>query len=123
MDSRCQYTMEQNNILFERDKKKISKLISEGNSLMDISKQENISYHSVQKRILKSIKNIDTTKVELGYKDAPYYDTEEEMLIDKEYNYNNLSEDEKEIYNQREEASSIVRYFTNNDGLYGGCEG
>lgn len=123
MDSRCQYTMEQNNILFDRDKKKISKLISEGNSLMDISKQENISYHSVQKRILKSIKNIDTTKVELGYKDAPYYETEEEMLIDKEYNYNNLSENEKEIYNQREEASGIVRYFTNNDGLHGGCEG
>lgn len=119
MDSRCKYTMEQNNMLFE--KSNVNKMIIEGKSLMDISKDLGVSFHCVQSRV--SVKNIDTTSIELGYKDAPYYETEEEMLIDKEYNYNTLSDDEKEIYDQRETAGSLGWYFASNDGLYGGHQG
>jgi hypothetical protein len=115
--------MEQNNMLFEKEKRKINKMVIDGKSIMDIGERLGMSYYYVQSRIIKSIKNIDTTSIELGYKDAPYYDTEEEMLIEKEYNYNTLSNDEKEIYDQREAAGSLGRYFASNDGLYGGHQG
>ncbi len=118
MESGPKYTMEQNNILFEKEKRNINKMVIDGKSVMDISKDLGVSFHCVQSRL--SVKNIDTTKIELGYKDAPYYDTEEEMLIEKKYNYENLSDDEKEIYDQREAAGSLGRYFASNDGLYGG---
>lgn len=117
MDSRCRYTMEQNNILFERDRLEISQLILDGKTLMEISKDLGVSFHCVQKRAL--VKNIDTTTVELGYKDGPYYETEEEMLIEKEYNYENLSDEERKIYDQREKDGSLGSYFASDDGLYG----
>jgi transposase len=108
-------------MLFEKQSRNINKMIVDGKSVMDISKDLDVSYHCVQSRIAKSMINIDTTKVELGHKDAPYYDTEEEMLIEKKYNYENLSNEEREIYDQREADGSLGSYFASNDGLYGGC--
>jgi hypothetical protein len=93
-------------------------MVIDGRSVMDISKDLGVSFHCVQSRL--SVKNIDTTKVELGYKDSPYYDTEEEMLIEKEYNYENLSDDERKIYDQREADGSLGSYFASYDGLHGG---
>lgn len=110
--------MEQNNILFERDIRKINQMAADGESLMQISKQIGVSFHCVQSRI--SMKNICTTSIDFGHKDSPYYSTEEEMLIEKEYNYENLSDDEKEIYDQRKADGSLGSYFASNDGLYGG---
>tara|TARA_R100000734_G_C3204360_1_gene21975 strand:+ start:207 stop:449 length:243 start_codon:yes stop_codon:yes gene_type:complete len=41
----------------------------------------------------------------MGHKNEPYYKTEKEMLEDKIYNYESLSEDEKKIYNKKYERS------------------
>jgi len=105
-------------MLFEKQKRNINKMVVDGKSVMNISKDLGVSFHCVQSRL--SVKNIDTTKIELGYKDAPYYDTEEEMLIEKEYNDENLSDDERKIYDQREADGSLGSYFASYDGLYGG---
>ena len=43
---------------------------------------------------------IGTAVKKMGSKTEPYYETEEEMLKEKVYDYESLSESEKEIYDK-----------------------
>ena len=112
-----QSTMVHNSIMFQKNKLKIKELCAQGKTLEEISKLTGISPHIIQRNIKKAIVNHFGT-IELGHKDEPYYESEEEMLT--EINFNNLSDDEKEIYNKRKETGELGRYFASNDGLHGG---
>ena len=109
--------MVHNSIMFQKNKTRIKELCAQGKTLQEISQITGVIEHVVQRNLKKAILN-HTGNIELGHKDEPYYKTEEEML--NEINFNNLSDDEKEIYNEREKAGLLGRYFASNDGLHGG---
>ena len=112
-----QSTMVHNSIMFQKNKSRIRELCAQGKTIRDISEITGVIEHIIQRNLKKAILN-HVGNIELGHKDGPYYDTEEEMLT--EINFNNLSDDEKEIYNKRKETGELGRYFTSNDGLHGG---
>lgn len=114
-----QFTMVHNSIMFQRNKYRIKKLCAEGKTIKQISSITGVVEHIVQRNLKKAILN-HAGNIEIGHKDEPYYETEEEMLNEVEYNFNNLSDGEKEIYNQREKDGELGRYFTSTNGLYGG---
>lgn len=59
----------------------------------------------------------------LGYKDETYF-SEDELINQKfNFNFNDLSYDEQQIYLEREKTGLLGRYFTNHDGLHGRCQG
>jgi len=67
----------------------------------------------------KKIISIKDQHIEIGYKKLEDFLSEDQMLNTIEYKYENLSNGEKEIYDQREKDGSLGKYFTYNDGLYG----
>jgi hypothetical protein len=105
--------------MFQKNKYRIKELCQEGKTVKEISKLTGVVEHIVQRNLKKAILN-HAGNIELGHRDEPYYETEEEMLNEVEYNFNNLSDGEKEIYNQREKDGELGRYFTSTNGLYGG---
>jgi len=93
----------------------IKELIMLGHSMRKIAKKLGISFMSIH-----AFFSLKKSVAILGHKDQAYF-TEEEMLTEKNYSFKNLSNDEKKIYKQREEAGLLGSYFTSNDGLHGGC--
>ena len=119
MELKHQYTMVHNSIMFQKNKSRIRQLCTEGKTIKEISEITGVQIEIVSKKIkgiiVKHYGNID-----LGYKDGPYYDTEEEMFNNKEYNFNSLSDGERKIYIEREKAGELGKYFTSTNGLHGG---
>ena len=113
-----QSTMVHNSIMFQKNKSRIKQLCAEGKTLEEISEITGVQVCIVQKHI-RGILVKHYGKIDLGYKDGPYYESEEEMFNEKEYNFNSLSDGEKEIYNQREKDGQLGKYFTSANGLYG----
>lgn len=111
--------MVRNSIMFQKNKTRIKELCTEGKTLEEISEITGVPAWIIQKFIrgiiVKHYGNID-----LGYKDSPYYESEEEMFNDKEYNFNSLSDGEREIYIEREKAGELGKYFASPYGLHGG---
>jgi hypothetical protein len=104
--------------MFQKNKSRIKELCAEGKTLDEISEITGVQVCIVQKYI-RGILVRHYGKVDLGYKDGPYYETEEEMFNKKEYDFNSLSDGEKEIYNQREKDGQLGKYFASAHGLYG----
>lgn len=109
-----------NSLTIEKNKTLIRKLTVEGRSVQYIADQIGVGVHALNRKYLSSLSaNVELHRVELGHKDEPYYLTEEEMLKEVKYDYNTLSDEEKQIYNKRQEAGELGRYFTSDDGLHG----
>jgi hypothetical protein len=111
--------MVHNSIMFQKNKSKIKQLCAEGKTLYEISEITGVQVCIVQKYI-RGILVKHYGKLDLGYKDGPYYESEEEIFNKKEYDYNSLSDGEKEIYNQREKTGELGKHFASAHGFYGG---
>ena len=85
-----------------------------GYSIRQVSKELGISVISIH-----AFFSLKKEVAVFGHKDQAYF-TEKEMLTEKYYSFKNLSNDEKKIYKQREEAGVLGSHFTSNDGLHGG---
>jgi hypothetical protein len=103
--------------MFQKNKSKIKELCAEGKTLEEISKITKVKIWIIQKYI-KGIIVKHGGNVDLGYKDGPYYESEDEMLT--EINFNNLSDGEREIYIEREKTGELGKYFASPYGFYGG---
>lgn len=101
----------------------IKRDIINGELIENLPNKYNISWHFLIHNLVHAIGPSHDTKGEFGYKKADDFLSEEEMLNTIEYNYENLSYGEKEIYHEREKDGSLGKYFTSNDGLYGGHQG
>ena len=110
--------MVHNSIMFQKNKSRIKELCTEGKTLQQISEITGVQVCIVQK-YLRGIIVKHYGKLDFGYKDDPYYESEEEMFNKKEYDFNSLSDGEKEIYNQREKDGQLGKYFASAHGLYG----
>ena len=119
MTSKQRSMMEHNIMTFQKNRSKIKELMLEGKTSKQISKILKTSWWAVQKYSSDVIMN-HIGNIELGKKDGPYYETEEEMFNDKEYNFNNLSDGEREIYIEREKTGELGKYFASPYGFYGG---
>ena len=97
--------------------------IINGELIENLPSKYNISWHFLIDNLIHAIGPSHDTKGEFGYKKIDDFLSEEEMLNTIEYNYENLSYGEKEIYHQREEDGCLGRYFASNDGLHGGHQG
>lgn len=76
-------------------KQKVFDMIARGVHISDLMDKLDITFTA-----LNDIMNYKPSlKAVLGYKDDSYF-TEEEMLNQKEYNYDDLSDIEKDIYNR-----------------------
>ena len=113
-----QSTMVHNSIMFQKNKSRIKELCAEGKTLEEISETTGVSSYIVQKYI-RGILVKHYGKVDLGYKDGPYYESEEEMFNKKEYDFNSLSDGEKEIYIEREKTGELGKHFASAHGFYG----
>ena len=113
-----QSTMVHNSIMFQKNKSRIKQLCAEGKTLQEIREITGVSSYIFQKCI-RGILVKHYGKVELGHKDEPYYESEEEMFNKKEYDFNSLSDGEREIYIEREKTGELGKYFASAHGLYG----
>ena len=114
-------TMVRNSLTIEKNRTLIRQLTVEGRSVDYIAKQIGVGTHALSRKYLSSLTaNVELHRVEIGHKDEPYYLTEEEMLNEVKYDYNTLSDEEKQIYNERQEAGILGMDFTSDDGFYGG---
>ncbi len=114
-----QSTMVHNSIMLQKNKSKIKELFTEGKTLDEISEITGVKVWIISRK-LKGMLVKHYGKLDLGYKDGPYYESEEEMFNKKEYDYNSLSDGEKEIYNERKKTGELGKYFASPNGFYGG---
>ena len=112
-------TMVHNSIMFQKNKSRIKELCTEGKTLQQISEITGVQVCVVQK-YLREILAKHYGNIDLGHKDIPYYESEEEMFNKKEYDFNSLSDEEREIYIEREKTGELGKYFASAHGLYGG---
>ena len=112
-----QSTMVHNSIMFQKNKYRIRELCTEGKSVQEISEITGVKIDVISRNIKKIIVK-HYGNLTLGYKDGPYYESEEEML--NEVNFNNLSDEEREIYIEREKTGELGKYFASTNGLHGG---
>lgn len=110
--------MEKHISILMKNKEKITKMMIDGVDCNIIAKEFNVSVRSVVDNYMKII-SIKKENIEIGYKKLEDFPSEEEMLNTIEYKYENLSDGEKEIYDNREKNGSLGKHFTYNDGLYG----
>ena len=104
---------------FQKNRSKIKELMLEGKTSKQISNILKTSRWAVQRYSSGVIMN-HIGNIELGQKDGPYYETEEEMFNKKEYDFNSLSDGEREIYIEREKTGELGKYFASPNGLHGG---
>ena len=119
MTSKQRSTMEQNIMMLQKNRSKIKELILKGIPIDEIS----IMFNTTPKTIQRNIKLITSNHfgtLDLGQKEGPYYETEDEMYDFKEYNYNNLSDGEREIYLERKKTGELGKYFASPYGFHGG---
>lgn len=110
-----------NSLIIEKNREFIRKSLIEDRTVQWIADQLEINVHHLSRKYLNTIaSNLVLHRARLGHKDEPYYLTEDEMLNEVEYNYNTLSDDEKEIYNKRQEVSEPSGDNAGDDGFYGG---
>jgi hypothetical protein len=93
-------------------------MLIEGMHVNDILKRMGIQNYTLSMMFTeKPINKI------LGHRDETYFSEEELLNQNFNFNFNNLSYDEQQIYLEREKTGVLGRYFTNNDGLHGRREG
>lgn len=109
-----------NFLIIEKNRTLIRQLTIEGKSVQYIADTIGVDINYLSRKYLNSLAaNVEMHRVRIGYKDEPYYLTEEEMLNEVKYDYNTLSDEEKQIYNWREEVGILGWDFTGDDGLHG----
>ena len=112
--------MVMSSLIIEKHKTLIRQLTIEGRSVEYIAKHIGVGRHELNRKYLETLTaNVEMHRAEMGHKDEPYYLTEEEMLNEVKYDYNTLSDEEKQIYNWREEVGILGWDFTGDDGLHG----
>jgi hypothetical protein len=114
--------MVRNTLTLTRESENIRKLVENGWTLKQIGKKYNIPEVTVHLNLYEIIK-LSVSRGEFGYKKEEDFQSEEEMLKPIKYTFNNLSDDEKKIYNERKKTGCLGRYFTSDDGLHGGHQG
>jgi hypothetical protein len=95
----------------------INKLLYDGLSLYDIEQIMNVEKY----RLHMFFKNKPSVAI-FGQKTEPYYSEEELLNSNFNFNFNDLSYDEQQIYLEREKTGLLGRYFTSVNGLHGGRE-
>lgn len=95
-----------------KNRKKIIKMLLEGKPIKTISKKFDIPEDFFVKKCLLVFNNQKTRGI-LGFKKAKDFHSEEEMLNMLEYTYDNLSNSEKNIYNERKKNGTLGKYFNN----------
>jgi hypothetical protein len=74
----------------------IRKMLAQGRRVEEVSLALDVPEVYI-KRYFNHLR-VDGWQKPLGFKEEPYYETEEEMLKDPVYTYESLSDSEKEIY-------------------------
>jgi hypothetical protein len=82
----------------------VIRLLGKGYSLNDIHQVTGISLGYLNKNFASYIRQKNWKK--LGHKSEAYYATEDEMLHDPVYTYNDLSTSEKEIYDKLDKGEN-----------------
>ena len=78
--------------------RRILEMIADGHSLQKIHEETGVTIGYLNRNFAHYYKK--KKQKPLGHKDEPYYDSEEEMLKDKVYTYESLSDSEKAIYDK-----------------------
>lgn len=84
----------------EEEAKYIMSLLRKGNSLERISELVDRDCKYLERNYGNFSMNCGLLNKTLGYKDSPYYENEDQMLNPPTYDYESLSEDEKELFHK-----------------------
>lgn len=117
LNLRYKNSHDKNMYIFD-NRTQIMKMLIDGMHVNDILKRL-----GVQNYTLSMLFNEKQTSDILGHRDETYF-TEEELINQNfNFNFNDLSYDEQQIYLEREKTGVLGRYFANHDGLHGRREG
>ena len=119
MELNLRYKNSHDRNMYENDNRvQITKMLIEGMHVNDILKKMGIQNYTLSMLFTER----PTSKI-LGHRDETYFSEEELLNQNFNFNFNNLSYDEQQIYLEREKAGVLGRYFANHDGLHGRREG
>jgi glutamate/tyrosine decarboxylase-like PLP-dependent enzyme len=117
LNLRYKNSHDKNMYIFD-NRTQIMKMLIDGMHVSDILKRL-----GVQNYTLSMLFSEKQTSDILGHRDETYFSEEELINQNFNFNFNDLSYDEQQIYLEREKTGVLGRYFTNNDGLHGRREG
>ena len=72
-------------------------MLKNGHSFSEIEQKTGKTIAILHKNFYNFL-NYGLNSVKLGHKSEPYYESEEEMMADRVYTYDSLSEEEKKIF-------------------------